>query len=60
MLTARTDTLDVVVGLECGADDYLRKPFDITLAVQAIYARAERSIAPQSAMRDERSEGLPE
>ncbi|KAB1937298.1 response regulator transcription factor [Micromonospora sp. ALFpr18c] len=29
MLTARTDTLDVVVGLECGADDYLRKPFDL-------------------------------
>ena len=27
MLTARTDTLDVVAGLESGADDYVLKPF---------------------------------
>ena len=27
MLTARTDTIDVVVGLELGADDYVSKPF---------------------------------
>src|SRR5580765_6737035 len=26
MLTARTDTLDIVVGLESGADDYVVKP----------------------------------
>jgi two-component system response regulator MtrA len=29
MLTARGDTIDVVVGLESGADDYLRKPFEM-------------------------------
>ena len=28
-LTARTDTTDVVVGLESGADDYLTKPFEV-------------------------------
>lgn len=28
MLTARTETLDKVVGLELGADDYMQKPFD--------------------------------
>lgn len=27
MLTARTDTVDVVLGLESGADDYVMKPF---------------------------------
>ncbi len=29
MLSARSDTLDVVVGLELGADDYLTKPFEM-------------------------------
>src|ERR1700735_5017521 len=27
MLTAKTDTVDVVLGLESGADDYILKPF---------------------------------
>ena len=27
MLTAKSDTVDVVVGLESGADDYVVKPF---------------------------------
>jgi two-component system response regulator MtrA len=29
MLTARTDAFDVVAGLEAGADDYVRKPFEM-------------------------------
>ena len=29
MLTARTETIDVVSGLEAGADDYLTKPFEM-------------------------------
>ena len=28
MVTARSDSHDVVAGLEAGADDYLKKPFD--------------------------------
>lgn len=30
VVTARIDTVDAVVGLESGADDYVRKPFDMT------------------------------
>lgn len=29
LLTAKTDTIDVVVGLESGADDYVTKPFEM-------------------------------
>ena len=30
MLTARTDAIDVVAGLEAGADDYIRKPYELS------------------------------
>ncbi|MEV0154043.1 response regulator transcription factor [Micromonospora sp. NPDC050686] len=46
MLTARTDTVDVVVGLECGADDYLRKPFDLPELVARVRAVLRRATAP--------------
>ncbi|MBY8874199.1 response regulator transcription factor [Micromonospora sp. PLK6-60] len=46
MLTARTDTVDVVVGLECGADDYLRKPFDLPELVARVRAVLRRAAAP--------------
>ena len=46
MLTARTDDIDKIVGLELGADDYLTKPFnprELVARVKAILRRAERS-----------------
>src|SRR6185295_10998361 len=39
MLTARGDTIDVVVGLEAGADDYVKKPFEMPELVGRIRAR---------------------
>lgn len=46
MLTARTDTADVVEGLEAGADDYLTKPFETDELVARIKARVRRTEAP--------------
>ena len=50
MLTAKTDTVDVVVGLESGADDYIVKPFKAKELVARIRARLRRDneIAPES------------
>ena len=39
MLTAKSDTVDVVVGLESGADDYVVKPFKPKELVARIRAR---------------------
>lgn len=43
MLTAKTDTVDVVLGLESGADDYVNKPFKTKELVARIRARLRRS-----------------
>jgi DNA-binding response OmpR family regulator len=44
MLTARSDEIDKVVGLEVGADDYMTKPFgrrELLARVRALLRRAE-------------------
>ena len=43
MLSARTDTVDVVVGLELGADDYVTKPFEMAVLVARIRALLRRT-----------------
>ncbi|NHC43732.1 MtrAB system response regulator MtrA [Motilibacter aurantiacus] len=48
MLTARGDTVDVVVGLEAGADDYVVKPFKPKELVARLRARLRRTDEPQS------------
>lgn len=56
MLTARGTNLDVVVGLQQGADDYLTKPFDmgVLLArIEALLRRAKKAPGTSSgAVRD--------
>jgi two-component system response regulator MtrA len=42
MLTAKSDTIDVVVGLESGADDYVVKPFKPKELVARLRARVRR------------------
>ena len=47
MLTARTDTIDVVVGLESGADDYVSKPFKPQELIARVRARLRRTDEPE-------------
>lgn len=51
MLTAKTDDMDRIMGLEYGADDYLTKPFNILelkLRVKAIIRRSGQSPVKKS------------
>src|SRR4029077_6046149 len=53
MLTAKADTIDVVVGLELGADDYVTKPFEVRELMARIGAHLRRSeISSQEQPRD--------
>ena len=54
MLTAKTDTVDVVVGLESGADDYVVKPFKPKELVARVRARVRRGDEPDTGTPDDR------
>ncbi len=47
MVTARTDDLDRILGLEMGADDYLPKPFNPRELVARVKAVLRRAHAPK-------------
>jgi len=49
MLTARTDEIDRVMGLEMGADDYVTKPFSVREVIARVKARLrERTAEPRT------------
>ena len=52
MLTARSEDIDKIVGLELGADDYMTKPFnprELLARIRAILRRADRADAADEA-----------
>ena len=62
MLTTASDTVDRVVGLELGADDYVPKPFEmreLLARVRAVLRRAETTAAAPAAAASDPSAATP-
>jgi two-component system alkaline phosphatase synthesis response regulator PhoP len=54
MLTARTEDVDKIVGLELGADDYMTKPYnprELVARVKAVLRRGGKAAEPEVAVR---------
>ncbi|MFB6521954.1 MULTISPECIES: two-component system response regulator CseB [unclassified Streptomyces] len=60
MLSARADSIDVVLGLEAGADDYVTKPFDgsvLVARIRAVLRRFGHAGGPQGGGSEEDASG---
>ncbi|MBP0461191.1 two-component system response regulator CseB [Streptomyces montanisoli] len=61
MLSARADSIDVVLGLEAGADDYVTKPFDgavLVARIRAVLRRFGHAAGARGAAGAEQGDGL--
>ncbi len=54
MLTAKGEEEDIVAGLDCGADDYITKPFSPKVLIARIKAVVKRAVADRGASVEER------
>lgn len=50
LISARTDAIDIVSGLEAGADDYVTKPFDIQVLLARLRSVLRRAQPPEPAV----------
>lgn len=46
MLTARSEEIDKIIGLELGADDYVTKPFSVRELMARVKANLRRTVVP--------------
>ncbi|MGZ6826029.1 MAG: response regulator [Mycobacteriales bacterium] len=57
-LTSRADTEDVLHGLGLGADDYVTKPFDLSVLVAKVHGKIARPPVPVDRISHDRRSGL--
>ena len=50
MLTARSEDTDKIIGFECGADDYITKPFNILEVKARVRALLRRGRSPEGSL----------
>ncbi|GGF42272.1 transcriptional regulatory protein CseB [Marmoricola endophyticus] len=63
LISARSDSVDVVGGLEAGADDYVTKPFDVQVLLarlRSVLRRAEQPATGAESAGEESSAGVEE